>query len=158
MTPSFHAQTVFSLAALILLAALPSQAADILVRDAWLRETLSGQKTTTAYMRISVSREAKLLGARSSVAERVDLQEMVQPAARELLKRQTVAFVMIPAGRPFELNPVQNHFLLNGLRQPLRAGARVPLTLLFEQDGKPVEVDVEAVVRAFYAGKPADKP
>lgn len=150
--PSYP-QTVFNLLAFIFLAAVPVQAAEIVVRDAWLRETLSGQKTSTAYMTITVTSETKLLGARSASAERVELQEMVQPGSRELLKRQLVAAVTIPPGRPFELNPVQNHFLLSGLRQPLRAGARVPLTLLFEQRGKIVEVNVEAVVRDFYAGK-----
>ena len=42
MTSPFYAQTVFSLSTLIFLLAMPAQAADIRVRDAWLRETLSG--------------------------------------------------------------------------------------------------------------------
>jgi VCBS repeat-containing protein len=56
----------------------------------------------------------------------------------------------LPAGKAVELKPGGYHLMLMDLKQQLRAGESVPLTLLVEgKDGKRETVAVQAVVKAL---------
>jgi copper(I)-binding protein len=60
-----------------------------------------------------------------------------------VMRMRPIDAIVIPAGQTVELKPGGNHVMFMGLTQPLRTGARFPLTLRFETAGElTVEVQV----------------
>ncbi len=58
----------------------------------------------------------------------------------------------LPAGQTVDLKPGGYHVMLMDLKQPLKKGDTVPITLKFQgKDGKPQEVEVKAEVRELGA-------
>jgi copper(I)-binding protein len=55
-----------------------------------------------------------------------------------------VTAIELPAGQTVALQPGQFHMMLQGLKHPLAAGERVPMTLKFEKAG---DVKVELAVQ-----------
>jgi copper(I)-binding protein len=98
-----------------------------------------GVKTSEAYMVLTSSEGATLIGARSSLAERVDVLASAQ--------RRGPMF-SLPAGMAVVFRPGGKHFTLSGLSRPLKLGDRVPLVLTIEAvSGARSEIAIEAEVR-----------
>lgn len=132
---------------LLILAAATSLAhAEVTVKDAWVRGTVPAQTTTGAFMTLTSTAEARLVGAASPVAKMVEIHEsMMHGGTAQMHEVQVVA---LPAGKAVELKPGGHHVMLMGLRAPLNAGEHVPITLTFEDaKGKRSTVEVSAVVR-----------
>jgi hypothetical protein len=67
----------------------------------------------------------------------------------------------LPAGKPVELKPGGYHVMLINLKQPVKAGDTVPVTLVVEgKDGKKASIDIKAQVRPLgtAAGASAGAP
>jgi hypothetical protein len=63
-----------------------------------------------------------------------------------VMKMRPVTGVDIPAGQPVSLAPGGLHIMLMGLKKPLKAGEKFPLTLTFDKAGtRTVDVAVEKV-------------
>ena len=60
-----------------------------------------------------------------------------------VMKMREVDAIDLPPGQTVELKPGQLHLMLQGLKAPLKADGKVPLTLKFEKAG---EVQVELKV------------
>ena len=85
----------------------------------------------------------RLLGASTPLAATAELHTHVHLG--DVMKMQKVDSVGVPAEGEARFEPGSNHVMLFGLKQPLVAGERFPLTLEFEKAGKVVvEVDIEA--------------
>lgn len=85
----------------------------------------------------------RLLSARSPVAERVELHTMRMEG--DVMRMRQLDAIELPAGQTVELKPGGLHLMLMGLKAPLKAGERVPVTLRFEKAGElAVELDVAA--------------
>lgn len=84
-----------------------------------------------------------LTGVESPIADTVELHAMEMRGA--LVGMSRVRAITVPAGGHVELVPGGRHVMLIGLRKPLVAGDRVPLTLVFRDAGR---VAVEAQVHA----------
>ena len=140
--------------ALILLgvAALPVLAADLEVRDAWVRGTVPAQKTTGAFMQISSKTGATLTGATSPVAGVAEVHEMAIDGGT--MRMRPLARLEVPAGKTVDLKPGGYHIMLMELKQPLQAGQKIPITLQVESGGKAEQVDIQAEVRSL-TGQPA---
>ena len=72
------------------------------------------------------------------------------------MKMHRVEVLDLPAGRSVEMKPGGYHLMLMDLKQPLKAGDKIPLTLRLEgADKKIVEqvVSVEVMSAAPVAGK-----
>jgi hypothetical protein len=54
----------------------------------------------------------------------------------------------LPAGRPVELKPGGYHVMLMDLKQQMKEGETVPVTLIVETAGKRETIEVKAAVRA----------
>ncbi|WP_371920127.1 copper chaperone PCu(A)C [Pseudomonas sp. F(2018)] len=85
----------------------------------------------------------RLLGASTPLAATAELHTHVHLG--DVMKMQKVDSVGVPANGEARFEPSSNHVMLFGLKQPLVAGERFPLTLEFEKAGKvEVEVAIEA--------------
>jgi hypothetical protein len=147
---------VLFLAALAGAAALPA-VAQVVVTDAWVRGTVAGQKATGAFMQLKSATDASLVGAASPVAGIVEVHEMKMEGG--MMKMNAVDRLPLPAGKTVELKPGGYHVMLMDLKQPLKEGETVPVTLTFEDKaGKKQTVEVKAPVRPLAAGSsPAQK-
>ncbi|MCX9155403.1 copper chaperone PCu(A)C [Niveibacterium sp. 24ML] len=133
------------LAALLALGSTVVSAADVKVEGAWVRGTTPSQKATGAFMKLTAASRASLVGAASPVAGKVEVHEMKLLA--DNMKMSPVQKLALPAGKTVELKPGGYHVMLMDLRQQVKAGDIVPLTLEIEQDGKREKIEVEAAVR-----------
>lgn len=137
---------------LLCMAALPVLAADLEVRDAWVRGTVPAQKATGAFMQISSKTGTTLTGATSPAAGVVEVHEMTMDGGT--MRMRPLARLEVPAGKTVDLKPGGYHLMLMELKQPLQAGQKVPITLQVESGGKAEQVDIQAEVRSL-TGQPA---
>jgi copper(I)-binding protein len=69
------------------------------------------------------------------------------------MRMRAVPALDLPAGKAVELKPSGYHVMLMDLKQQLKAGDSVPLTLVIEgKDGKRETLEIKAPVRALAEG------
>jgi copper(I)-binding protein len=131
-------------------AALPAFA-QVAVSDAWVRGTVVGQMATGAFMQLKSPADVALVAAASPVAKIVEIHEMKMEGG--VMKMGAVERLALPAGRTVELKPGGYHVMLMDLKQPLKEGETVPVTLTFEDKaGRKTTLEVKVPVRALTAG------
>lgn len=94
----------------------------------------------------------RLVSARSAIAETVQVHEMKMDG-NVMRMRELESGLEIPAGATVSLAPGGFHLMLMGLKQPLRQGSTVPVTLVFEKAGS---IDIELAVEGLGAAKPSE--
>jgi copper(I)-binding protein len=104
------------------------------VEDAWVRGTVATQKATGAFMRLTPSANARLVAVQSPVAGVAEIHEMAME--NDVMKMRQIPGLDLAAGRTLELKPGGYHVMLMDLKQPLKGGDSVPLTLVFEDAAK----------------------
>lgn len=120
--------------------------AQVNVKDPWVRATVANQTATGAFMQISVPTDARLVEARTHVAGVVEIHEMTMEG--NVMKMRAIPGIDLPAGKPVELKPGGYHVMLMGLKQQLKDGDTVPLTLVIEHAGQKREtIELKAPVR-----------
>lgn len=126
----------------------PATAAEIVkVESPWARSTVPGQKASGAFMQLTASRPLLLVGVESPVAGAVEIHSMTMENG--VMRMQAVPGVPLPLGQKVELKPGGYHVMLLDLKQTLKAGDEIPLTLKIEAEDKSVSlVPVKATVRA----------
>jgi len=143
-------QTLSSLLVLLGLSSAAALAADVEIRNPWVRGTVSGQQATGAFMEITSQSGATLVGATSPAAEVTEIHEMKMDGG--VMKMRAIPRLELPAGKPVELGPGGYHVMLIKLKQPLKKGDSVPLTLRVEGRDKKVEsIELKAEVRDLTA-------
>lgn len=116
-------------------------AQSIEVRDAWVRTSVPGQKSTGAYMKISAPGGARLVGGSTPVAGQLEVHEMRMDG--DVMRMRALAGVDIAAGQTLEFMPGGGlHIMLMNLKAALPKGSRVPMTLVFK-DARGVESKLE---------------
>lgn len=124
----------------------------VTVSDPWVRATVPQQKATGAFMNISAAQPSRLVEAKSAVASVVELHEM--RTENNVMRMRAVAGIELPAGKPVELKPGGYHVMLMDLKQQVKEGETVMITLVVEgQDKKRENLEVKAQVRALAAGR-----
>ena len=136
------------LAALVvasLAAGCSSGTAEIVVTDPWARASSAMGSAGAAYMTIQNTGTAAdaLIGASSPAATTVEVHETVvmgSPAPDAsgdsgMMGMQPVKRLEIPAGGTVELKPGSYHIMLIDLKQDLKPGATIEITLTFEKAG-----------------------
>ncbi|MFM7347906.1 MAG: copper chaperone PCu(A)C [Erythrobacter sp.] len=144
-------------------AATETAASSIAVTDPWSRETAEGQNAGGAFMTIANTGTVadRLTGGSSPVAGRVEIHTMTMEG--DVMKmRQLEDGLDVPAGGEVTLKPGSFHVMLMDLKQPLKAGDTVPLTLTFAGAGT-VETQLEvrpagAMPAMDHAAHGKDKP
>jgi len=121
------------------------------VEDAWVRGTVATQKATGAFMRLTPSANARLVEARSPVAGVVEIHEMAME--KDVMRMRQIPGLDLAAGRTMELKPGGYHVMLMDLKQQLKGGEQVPITLVFEDAAKKrFTQDIKAPVTALGGG------
>jgi copper(I)-binding protein len=137
--------------ALLAAAALPALG-QVKVTAPWVRGTVADQMATGAFMTLTASTAARLVGVGSPVAGVVEIHEMKLEG--NVMRMRALEALDLPAGRAVDLKPGGYHVMLMDLRRPLKDGETVPLTLIIERDGKREAIAVQAPVRALAAPAP----
>ena len=117
----------------------------IAVSEPWSRETAVGQNAGGAFMTIANTGTAadRITGGSTPVAGRVEIHTMTMEGG-VMRMRQLEDGLDVPAGGEVTLKPGSFHIMLMDLKQPLKAGETVPLTLSFEGAGSVVtELEVK---------------
>jgi len=108
--------------------------AEVTVHNAWVRPTVPQQKVTGAFMTITSTTPAQLVGITSPVAERVEIHKMKMD--NDVMTMRAVSSLPLPAGKQTKLAPGGYHVMLFDLHQQVKAGDNVPLTLIIEDRTK----------------------
>jgi copper(I)-binding protein len=113
------------------------KAGNLSIQHPWARETAVGQEAGGGFLVITNSgaREDRLVAGESSVAAEVQLHTMTMDGGI-MRMRQVKDGIAIPAKGMLELKPGSFHIMFIGLKRPLKAGERVPVTLRFQRAGK----------------------
>ncbi len=143
-----------SLAAASLLLAAAAQA-QVTVKDPWVRGTVAQQSATGLFATLTSAQGGKLVAGSSPVAGVVEIHEMTMDGST--MRMRAIPSLDLPAGKAVELKPGGYHVMLMDLKQPLKAGDTVPVSLVVERAGGQREtLELKAVVRAM-AGTGAAK-
>ena len=119
---------------LVLAAVSAPTLAAVTVTEPWVRATASYQKSSVAFMQITSSDDARLVKADSPVANAVEIHEMVMK--NNVMKMQAVPAIDLPAGKAIELKPGGFMVMLTGLKQQLREGDTIPISIVVEGKNK----------------------
>jgi periplasmic copper chaperone A len=144
LTGSLFRSALFLLCATAL---APALAADLEVKDAWVRGTVPAQKATGAFMQLLSKNGATVTGATSPVAAVVEVHEMSMDGGT--MRMRPLPRLDVPAGKTVDLKPGGYHIMLMDLKQPLEVGQKVPITLQVEAGGKVEKLEVQAEVRSL---------
>jgi copper(I)-binding protein len=125
--------------------------ADVTVEDAWVRATVPGQKSSGAFMKITSTTDVTLVGARSPAAGVVEIHEMAMDDTMTM-KMRAVKGIELPAGKAVALKPGGYHVMLLDLKDTVRAGQKLRLTLIVkDRKGELDDIDVEVPVKPLNA-------
>lgn len=137
---------IASLLALTASAWAQAPAANVEVKDAWVRATVAQQKATGAFMQLTARADTRLVELKSPVAGVVELHEMAME--KDVMKMRAIPGLPLSAGKTVELKPGSYHVMLMDLKGPVKAGDVVPLTLVFEgRGGQRETLEVKATAR-----------
>jgi copper(I)-binding protein len=128
-------------------------AGDLRLADPWARATAGAARTGAAYITIANqgAEPDRLMEVASPIAGRAEIHaQIVEDGIAKMRKANPLE---IKAGETVALEPGGLHIMLMNLKQPLREGEHVPLTLVFERTGR---VDLELEVGAVGADHAGD--
>ena len=111
-----------------------SAAAQITVRDPWIRATVPAGQATGAFMELLSAQDARLVEARTPAAGIVEIHRMSMQGDRMMMS--AVDYVDLPAGKPVALASGGYHIMMMDLKRQMKAGETVPMTLVFEKKDK----------------------
>ena len=132
--------------AVFLAPSVHAQVSSVTVSDPWVRATVAQQKATGAFMRLNATSNARLVSAKSPVANVVEIHEMAMEGTT--MKMRAIPGIDVPAGKAVELKPGGYHVMLIDLKDQIKAGDTVPITLVFEgPDKKQQTVEIKAPAR-----------
>ena len=140
--------------AALIFAAFPVMA-QVTVKEAWVRATVPQQKATGAFMTLTANTPLQLVGVASPVAGVAEVHEMARDG--DVMRMRAVPALALPADKAVELKPGGYHLMLMDLKQQIKGGDTVPVTLTFEEIGskKRFTQEVKAPVTALGAGNAA---
>ncbi len=113
-------------------------AGDIHLFDAYARPTVSHQPTAGAYVGLENTGKQpdRLISASSPAAKRVEIHTMSMDN-NHVMKMKEVGAIDVKPGEEIVMKPGDGfHLMLIGLNERLKAGDKLPMTLVFEKAGK----------------------
>lgn len=118
------------------------------VKEPWVRATVPQQKASGMFAQITSTTGGKLVSATSPAAGIVEIHEMKMEG--DTMRMRAIDALDLPAGKPVDLKPGGYHVMLIDLKQQLKAGDTVPVTLVIQNaTGQRETVEVKAPVRAM---------
>lgn len=123
------------------------KAGDLVITQAWSRATPGGAKVAGGYLTIENKGSVadRLIGGSADVAEKVQVHEMGMNNG-VMTMRPLGQGLTIEPGKTVKLAPGGYHLMLLDLKNPLKQGDKLPVTLEFEKAGKVrLSLDVQGV-------------
>jgi hypothetical protein len=150
-------KTLSTLALAAALLAAGAAHAQTTVKDPWVRGTVAQQKATGLFAQITSSAGGKLVSAASPVAGLVEIHEMTMDG--NVMKMRALPNGLdLPAGKAVDLKPGGYHVMLMDLKQQLKDGDTVPVTLVIQgKDGKKETLELKAPVKPLNAAAATHK-
>lgn len=133
--------------AMLLSAVSVTSFAQVTVTDPWVRATVPAQKATGAFMQLNSKTDARLIDA-SSPGLRTEIHEMAMQD--NVMRMRQLDGLDLPAGKTVVLKPGGYHVMFFDLKNQIKEGDVVPLTLVFEnKDKKRETVQLKVPARAL---------
>jgi periplasmic copper chaperone A len=110
-----------------------SQSEPVKVSAPWAYATAFGASVAAVYLDLTVAQADTLLSATTPVADQIEMHTSSEENG--MMKMRQLERVSLEGGKPFSFAPGGAHFMLMGLRQPLVAGMRFPMTMTLERAG-----------------------
>ena len=131
-------------AATLLLFGPQAKAADIDVVTPFMRAAPVAGGNGAAFLVLNNhGADDRLIGTESDVAKTVELHTHIKDG--DVYRMRKVDGIAVPMNATVALKPGGDHIMFIGLYAPLKEGAKVPLTLIFEKAGKiMIEVPVQS--------------
>ena len=121
------------------------------ITDPWVRSTVPQQKASGLFAQITSTAGGKLVSATSPVAGVVEIHEMKMEG--DTMRMRAIDALDLPPGKTVELKPGGYHVMLMDLKQQLKAGETVPVTLVIQNSaGVRETIEVRAAVRGAMPG------
>lgn len=110
----------------------------------WIRSTAPGAPSSAAYFTLTntSSMPISIIAASSDIAERVEIHEHTMTDG--VMKMQEVSGVTIPAKKRVEFKPGGYHVMFMGLKDAVKEGDKVTITLRFDND---TELTIDAIAQ-----------
>lgn len=121
------------------------KAGSLIIEHAHARATVGNMPNSAAFLQLSNKGKSDdaLVSASTTIADRVELHTMSMEG--DVMKMRTVDSVDLKAEASLAMKPGQGpHIMLFGLKKPLKAGEKFPMTLNFRKAGA-VDVSVEVM-------------
>ena len=114
----------------------PIKGASFLFKDAFVRAVPPDMHSTSVYLTITNNTDhlEKLVGASSKVAEHVELHRIMNDHG--LRRMHEIDEIVLPPHSAVALKFGTYHLMLVGLKQPVVAGAKIPVVLRFANAGE----------------------
>ena len=142
----------YVIAIVMLFCAAQAWAGNVVVSNASALATAPGQETAAIRLTITSKTEARLVAIASPVAGAVEIHGMTHENG--MMKMRALEFLPLPAGKKVRLGTSGNHVMLLNLKNPLKAGDNVPLTITVEYaDKRKEKVNVNAEVKSIIASR-----
>lgn len=123
-----------------------ARAGEVLVENAWLRESVPGQNTASLQLNLTSIKPAKLIAVSSPLSAAVKIQRLYPERGK--IKAREVGSLRLPRRYTVVFGEKNFALMLVGLKQPLTAGDSVPVSLTVEFAGKrTLKLDVKAEVK-----------
>lgn len=107
------------------------------IKDAWVRQTNAGQEVGAAYMTLSSTQDATLVGVESDVSKSVEIHSMTMQNG--VMKMRMLDSLPLRAGKPYKLAPGGFHLMLFDLKKPLTVGEQVNFVLHFRTKDRTIK-------------------
>ena len=152
-------QTLASVLFVALLCAAPARAqevkaGDLVITQAWTRATPNGEKIGGGFLTIENkgSTPDRLIGGSTDAASKIEVHEMAMKDGVMTMRPLDNGLTIDP-GKTVKLAPGGYHLMMFDLKDQLKQGDTVPVTLKFEKAG---EVKVSLAVQGVGAQAPGD--
>src|SRR5271169_3987674 len=123
------------------------KAGDLVITQAWSRATPGGAKVGGGYLTIENKGSApdRLIGGSAEVSDKVQVHEMAVNNGVMTMRPLDQGLVIEP-GKTVKLAPGGYHLMLLDLKNPLKQGEKLPITLEFERAGKvSLSLDIQGI-------------
>ncbi|MDR0457960.1 MAG: copper chaperone PCu(A)C [Burkholderiaceae bacterium] len=137
----------------------PADPCGLKIQAPWVRATVPGQRGTGAFMRLTASQSCRLMAVQTPIAGVAQVHRMTMKDG-VMHMRALESALPLPAGQTVTLAPGGLHLMLMDLKQPVAAGAPVPITLTVQnqQTGARGQITLDAPVRALDADSAGAAP
>lgn len=131
---------------LAMMALVPAYADEVKVTNAWTRATAPGQDSASVQLTIVSKKDATLTSVMSGSAQSGEIHTMVMEG--DVMKMRAIDSIPLPAKKAVTLGADGNHLMLLGLKNPLKAGRKLPFAVTVKfADGRTTIVRALAVIK-----------